>query len=202
MAMKEYNIEALWKEDAAPESQFSLGYLPGAIKSKLSVFGELKRVRNLFWWGWFFEFISLVAGVFLIIKSPEEITIADVVLSLIYSGIVYYFYISYFIKFIKGINRVPALKIKEAIKSHYDTLCNYISRLYRLIVVLAGISILASVVDLLFISDGDFSRKIFEIIGLVVSVVIYYAVIDGYFDYMYKDSKTEFEILLRQLEDE
>jgi len=200
--MKEYNIEALWKEDTAPSSQFTLGYLPNTIKSKLSVFGELKRVRNLFWWQWLIEFALISLSVFLMFLNPEEIKIEDILFSIAYSGIVYYFYISYFIKFIKGINKVPALKIKDAIKSYYDTLCDYIKRLFKLIVILCAIGILVALIDVIFISEEKIKDRIIEFGSIVFAACLTYAIIEGYFDYMYKDSKTEFENLLREFEDE
>ena len=202
MAMKEYNIEALWNEDIAPEGQLSLGYLPGAIQSKLSVFGELKRVRNLFWWQWLMEFVSISLGVFLIFKSPDEITIIEIVLSLIYSGVVYFLYISYFIKFINGINKILALKIKEAIQTYYDVLCNYIKRIYKLFLVLLILSFIASLIEVLFEHDKSILGKIIYLVSMLIFMAFPYAALEGYFDYMYKDSKTEFETLLRELEDE
>lgn len=202
MAMKEYNIEALWKEDIVPESQFSLGYLPNAIKSKLHIFSELKRIRNLFWWEWLGEFIAIILAVIYLTKSDEPFSFKDLVINIIYSVAVYYFYISYFINFIKGINTVPSLKIKGAIQSYYNTLVDYINRVYRLAIVLLGISTVSMLFDFLLTSEVTLGSTIDEIFTLLLSFGISYAIIDGYYDYMYKDSKTEFEILLRELEEE
>ncbi|NNL93090.1 MAG: hypothetical protein HKO66_12700 [Saprospiraceae bacterium] len=197
--MKDYNIEDLWLQDVAPESSFKLDVLPSSVTSKFSVFRELKRDRNLFWWQWSMEIIGILFAGFQFMFHGESITIGNAVIAMLTSAIPYCFYISYFRRFIKSINDNKSQNMKDSLQSFLDSLNKYIKNVIRLFVIILifniALYVLVSIID--FESIG---RLVADLITAVLAFVITYASIAGWFDFMYKDSVTELENAIRYLE--
>jgi len=205
--MEDYKLDQLWQsvdENAAPHFDEIKKDLKKSYSKKTWI--EITRIKNLFWWELlqFGAFSALI--LFVLFMKPglfgigsEETQKLDIVLFVLFIVIYISMCIWIYKKMVLRLREVATLNVMDALNSYLDILKKNRALLTKLSVLTLFVFYATHVTMEFFLNDFSWMQTIFS---LIVITPFSYFCIHEYFEYLYKPSETEIEILINQFQNE